>query len=66
MSTVFVSTTLPWSGSSVPSPTLYKVKFVDCFPTTLGEITLSYDSVSEIQQYDVTWAYQYYETDTTS
>ena len=49
--------------SADPTPTLYKVKFVDCFPTTLGEITLSYDSVSEIQQYDVTWAYQYYETE---
>ena len=36
------------------------VEFTDCFPTTLGEVTLSYDSVSEIEQFDVTWAYQYY------
>ena len=49
--------------SSEEIENIHKVKFVDCFPTTLGEITLSYDSVSEIQQYDVTWAYQYYETE---
>ena len=45
---------------------LYEVTFVDCFPTTLGEITLSYDSVSEIEQFDVTWAYQYFTTASTS
>ena len=34
--------------------------FVDCWPQTISEIALSYDSASDIEQYDVTWAYNYY------
>ena len=34
--------------------------FIDCWPTTLAEIPLSYDTASDIEQFDVTWAYNYY------
>ena len=34
--------------------------FEDCWPTTLSEIALSYDTASEIEQFDVTWAYNYF------
>jgi hypothetical protein len=39
------------------------VNFVDIFPTTLSEVALSYDTVSEISSFEVTWAYQYYTID---
>ena len=48
------------SGAVKKAGKLAQIVFTDCFPTTLGEITLSFDSVSEIEQFDVTWAYQYY------
>jgi len=34
--------------------------FVDCWPQTIAEIALSYDTASDIEQFDVTWAYNYY------
>ena len=34
--------------------------FVDCWPQTISEIALSYDTASDIEQFDVTWAYNYY------
>jgi hypothetical protein len=40
--------------------TLMTAAFVGLWPTTVSEIALSYDTVSDIEQYDVTWAYQYY------
>ena len=36
------------------------IKFIGLWPTTLAEIPLSYDTMSDIEQFDVTWAYQYY------
>ena len=36
--------------------------FVDLWPTTIAELPLSYDTASDIEQFDVTWAYNYYET----
>ena len=42
--------------------TLMTYSFIDCWPTTLAEIPLSYDTASDIEQFDVTWAYNYYET----
>ena len=36
------------------------VKFIGLWPMTLAEIPLSYDTMSDIEQFDVTWAYQYY------
>ena len=35
-------------------------KFVDIWPTNISEIALSYDTASDIEQFDVTWAYNYY------
>ena len=34
--------------------------FVGIWPTALGEIALSYDTASDVEQFDVTWAYNYY------
>ena len=34
--------------------------FEDCWPQTVSEIALSYDTASDIEQFDVTWAYNYY------
>ena len=39
---------------------LMEYTFIDCWPTTLAEIPLSYDTASDIEQFDVTWAYNYY------
>ena len=35
-------------------------EFVDIWPTAISEIALSYDTASDIEQFDVTWAYNYY------
>ena len=43
------------SGSPV-----HTITFVDCWPSTVGEIALSYDTASDIEQFDVTWTYNYY------
>ena len=39
---------------------LLKWEFVDAWPQTVSEIALSYDTASDIEQFDVTWAYNYY------
>ena len=39
---------------------LLKWTFVDCWPQTISEIALSYDTASDIEQFDVTWSYNYY------
>ena len=44
-------------GSATPDQT---IEFVDCWPNTIGEIALSYDTASDIEQFDVTWSYNYY------
>jgi len=36
------------------------IKFFDAWPMTLTEIALSYDTASDLEQFDVTWAYNYY------
>ena len=35
-------------------------EFEDIWPTNISEIALSYDTASDIEQFDVTWAYNYY------
>ena len=35
--------------------------FVDIWPTTVGEIALSYDTANDMETFNVTWAYNYYE-----
>ena len=39
---------------------LSEVEFVDMWPQSVSEIALSYDTASDIEQFDVTWAYNYY------
>ena len=39
---------------------LSTVVFVDCWPQSVSEIALSYDTASDIEQFDVTWSYQHY------
>jgi hypothetical protein len=34
--------------------------FVDCWPQTISEVAMSYDTASDIETFDVTWAYNYY------
>ena len=41
-------------------------RFHDLWPTTLAELPLSYDTASDIEQFDVTWAYNYYTTSFTT
>ena len=40
--------------------TLMSWKFEDCWPQTIAEVALSYDTASEIETFDVTWAYNFY------
>ena len=41
--------------------TLSEVEFVDMWPQTVAEIALSYDTASDLEQFDVTWSYNHYE-----
>jgi hypothetical protein len=41
---------------------LTTVDFIDMWPQSVSEIALSYDTASDIEQFDVTWAYNHYET----
>jgi hypothetical protein len=41
-------------------------KFVDCWPTQIGDIKLSFDAVEGIEIFTVTLAYQYYQSEGTS
>jgi hypothetical protein len=49
------------NGNTVKSYTLRSL-----FPTTVGEIALSYDNVDAIEEFSVTFAYQFFETNTTT
>ena len=39
---------------------LQTIEFVDCWPSAIAEIALSYDTASDIEEFDVTWTYNYY------
>ena len=41
--------------------TLSEVKFVDMWPQSFTEIALSYDTASDLEQFDVTWSYNHYD-----
>jgi hypothetical protein len=45
---------------------LKRYDFRGAFPTTCGPIELSYDTVGEVEVFDVTFTYQYWESNTTS
>jgi hypothetical protein len=49
------------NGNTIKSYTLR-----GCFPTVIQEIPLTYDEATAIEQFDVTFAYQYFETNTTT
>ena len=40
--------------------TLSTVTFVDMWPQAVTEIALSYDTASDLEQFDVTWSYNHY------
>ena len=41
--------------------TLSEVEFIDMWPQSVTEIALSYDTASDLEQFDVTWSYNHYE-----
>jgi len=43
-----------------------RYNFRGAFPTTVGEIALDYDTRDTIETFDVTFSYQYWESNTTS
>jgi hypothetical protein len=49
------------NGNTIKSYTLR-----GAFPTVIGAIALSYDEATAIEQFDVTFNYQYFETNTTT
>ena len=42
------------------SSILRSYKFFDVFPITVGEIALSYDTTDQLEEFDVTFRYQYF------
>ena len=52
-------TQYPKSGATTAG-ILSTVNFIDMWPQTVSEIALSYDTASDIEQFDVTWSYNYY------
>ena len=52
-------TQYPKAGVATAS-ILSTVEFVDMWPQSVTEIALSYDTASDIEQFDVTWAYNHY------
>ena len=54
--------TLTNYGKAGVGEKLTTVDFIDMWPQSVSEIALSYDTASDIEQFDVTWAYNHYET----
>ena len=52
-----VGTGTPSEGES---SILRSYKFFDVFPVTVGEIALSYDTTDQLEEFDVTFRYQYF------
>ena len=63
-----LDTTGDWQGVGVLTQyskdgrSLMKYQFEGLWPQTVAEIALSYDTVSDIETFDVTWSYNYYTT----
>ena len=47
-------------GKSGSETALHTIEFMDCWPSAIAEIALSYDTASDIEEFDVTWTYNYY------
>ena len=52
--------TLTNYAKSGSSKKISSVEFIDCWPQSVSEIALSYDTASDIEQFDVTWSYNHY------
>ena len=50
----------PKSGLTTAIGTLSTVEFIDMWPQSVTEIALSYDTAGDLEQFDVTWSYNYY------
>ena len=48
------------SNEGGESSVLRTYKFFDVFPVTVGEIALSYDTTDQLEEFDVTFRYQYF------
>ena len=48
------------TASEGESSILRSYKFFDVFPVTVGEIALSYDTTDQLEEFDVTFRYQYF------
>ena len=48
------------TSSDGESSVLRSYKFFDVFPITVGEIALSYDTTDALEEFDVTFRYQYF------
>ena len=48
------------TASEGESSVLRSYKFFDVFPITVGEIALSYDTTDQLEEFDVTFRYQYF------
>lgn len=48
------------TSSDGESSVLRSYKFFDVFPITVGEIALSYDTTDTLEEFDVTFRYQYF------
>ena len=48
------------SNDGGESAVLRSYKFFDVFPITVGEIALSYDTTDQLEEFDVTFRYQYF------
>ena len=48
------------SNTGGNSAVLRSYKFFDVFPVTVGEIALSYDTTDQLEEFDVTFRYQYF------
>ena len=48
------------SNDGGESSVLRSYKFFDVFPITVGEIALSYDTTDALEEFDVTFRYQYF------
>jgi len=48
------------SNNGGNSSILRSYKFFDVFPITVGEIALSYDTTDQLEEFDVTFRYQYF------
>ena len=48
------------SNNGGNSSVLRSYKFFDVFPITVGEIALSYDTTDQLEEFDVTFRYQYF------